>query len=155
MLSTMLALTLHVLSAVVWVGGMFAAYVCLRPAAGVLEPPQRLRLWRNFFAKFFPWVWVAVLLLLASGYWMLVSTFGGFAGAPIYIQLMQGLGWLMIALFVWLFHGPWLALKRAVDAQDWPAAVPQLGRIRQIIMINLPLGLIVVIIGGTGRYWGI
>ena len=155
MLSTMLALTLHVLSAVVWVGGMFAAYVCLRPAAGVLEPPQRLRLWRNFFAKFFPWVWVAVLLLLASGYWMLVNTFGGFAGAPIYIQLMQGLGWLMIVLFVWLFHGPWLALKRAVDAQDWPAAVPQLGRIRQIIMLNLPLGLIVVIIGGTGRDWGI
>ena len=155
MLSTTLALALHVLGAVVWVGGMFAAYVCLRPAAGVLEPPQRLRLWRNFFAKFFPWVWVAVLLLLASGYWMLVKTFGGFAGAPIYIQLMQGLGWLMIVLFVWLFHGPWLALKRAVDAQDWPAAVPQLGRIRQIIMLNLPLGLIVVIIGGTGRYWGI
>ena len=155
MLSTTLALALHILGAVVWVGGMFAAYVCLRPAAGVLEPPQRLRLWRNFFAKFFPWVWVAVLLLLASGYWMLVKTFGGFAGAPIYIQLMQGLGWLMIALFVWLFHGPWLALKRAVDAQDWPAAVPQLGRIRQIIMLNLPLGLIVVIIGGTGRYWGI
>ena len=155
MLSTALALTLHVLGAVVWVSGMFAAYVCLRPAAGVLEAPQRLRLWRNFFAKFFPWVWVAVLLLLASGYWMLVTTFGGFAGAPIYIQLMQGLGWLMIVLFVWLFHGPWLALKHAVDAQDWPAAVPQLGRIRQIIMINLPLGLIVVIIGGTGRYWGI
>ena len=155
MLSTTLALALHVLGAVVWVGGMFAAYVCLRPAAGVLEPPQRLRLWRNFFAKFFLWVWVAVLLLLASGYWMLVNTFGGFAGAPIYIQLMQGLGWLMIVLFVWLFHGPWLALKRAVDAQDWPAAVPQLGRIRQIIMLNLPLGLIVVIIGGTGRYWGI
>jgi len=155
MLSTTLALALHVLGAVVWVGGMFAAYVCLRPAAGVLEPPQRLRLWRNFFAKFFPWVWVAVLLLLASGYWMLVNTFGGFAGAPIYVQLMQGLGWLMIVLFVWLFHGPWLALKRAVDAQDWPAAVPQLGRIRQIIMLNLPLGLIVVIIGGTGRYWGI
>ena len=155
MLSTTLALALHALGAVVWVGGMFAAYVCLRPAAGVLEPPQRLRLWRNFFAKFFPWVWVAVLLLLASGYWMLVNTFGGFAGAPIYVQLMQGLGWLMIVLFVWLFHGPWLALKRAVDAQDWPAAVPQLGRIRQIIMLNLPLGLIVVIIGGTGRYWGI
>ena len=29
-----LALTLHILGAVVWVGGMFAAYVCLRPAAG-------------------------------------------------------------------------------------------------------------------------
>ena len=62
---------------------------------------------------------------------------------------MQGIGLLMVALFVWLFHGPWLKFKRAVDAQDWPAAGAQLNRIRQIIMINLPLGLIVVVIGGT------
>jgi uncharacterized membrane protein len=95
-----------------------------------------------------------VLLLLGSGYWMLLTTFGGFKGAPLYINLMQGIGWLMVALFVWLFHGPWLKFKRAVDAQDWPAAGGYLSRIRQIIMINLPLGLSVVVIGGTGRYWG-
>ncbi len=154
MLETTFALTFHILGAVVWVGGMFAAYMCLRPAAGALEPPQRLRLWRAFFAKFFPWVWAAVVLLLTSGYWMLLTTFGGFAGAPIYIDLMQGIGWLMIALYVWLFHGPWLKFKRAVDAQDWPAAAAHLNRIRQVIMINLPLGLIVVVIGGSGRYWG-
>jgi len=154
MLETTFALTFHILGAVVWVGGMFAAYMCLRPAAGALEPPHRLRLWRAFFAKFFPWVWAAVALLLTSGYWMLLTTFGGFAGAPIYIDLMQGIGWLMIALYVWLFHGPWLKFKRAVDAQDWPAAAAHLNRIRQVIMINLPLGLIVVVIGGSGRYWG-
>ena len=153
-METTLALTLHIFGAVVWVGGMFAAYVCLRPAAGALEPPQRLALWRRFFAKFFPWVWVSILLLLASGYWMLLTTFGGFKGAPLYINLMQTIGLVMIALFVWLFHGPWLKFKRAVDAQDWPSAAAQLNRIRQIIMINLPLGLIVVVIGGTGRYWG-
>ena len=154
MLQTALALTIHVLGAVVWVGGMFAAYVCLRPAAGALEPPQRLRLWRRFFAKFFPWVWACILLLLLSGYWMLLTGFGGFAGAPLYINLMQAIGWLMIALYIWLFHGPWLKFKRAVDAQDWPTAGARLSRIRQIIMINLPLGLIVVVIGGTGRFWG-
>ena len=143
MMETTLALTLHILGAVVWVGGMFAAYVCLRPAAGALEPPQRLALWRRFFAKFFPWVWVSILLLLASGYWMLLTTFGGFKGAPLYINLMQTIGLVMIALYVWLFHGPWLKFKRAVDAQDWPSAAAQLSRIRQIIMINLPLGLIV------------
>ena len=147
-------LCLHILSAVVWVGGMFAAYMCLRPAAGALEPPQRLRLWRAFFQKFFPWVWAAVLLLLVSGYWMLITTFGGFAGAPLYINLMQALAWVMIALFVWLFHGPWLAFKRAVDAQDWPAAAAHINCIRQIIMINLPLGLVVIAVGGTGRLWG-
>jgi uncharacterized membrane protein len=154
MLETTLALTFHILGAVVWVGGMFAAYVCLRPAAGVLEGPQRLKLWRGFFAKFFPWVWVSLVLLLGSGYWMLLTAFGGFKGAPLYIHLMQGIGWLMVALFVWMFHGPWLKFKRAVDAQDRPAAGEQIELIRQIIMVNLPLGLIVVVIGGTGRFWG-
>ena len=150
---TMIALALHIVSAVVWVGGMFAAYMCLRPAAGPLEAPQRLALWRRFFQKFFPWVWASVLLLLATGYWMMLTSFGGFARAPLYINLMQTLGWVMIGLFLWLFHGPWLAFKRAVDAQDWPTAGAKLSRIRQIIMVNMPLGLIVAIIGATGRLW--
>jgi uncharacterized membrane protein len=99
-------LALHILAATVWVGGMFAAYLCLRPAAGFLEGPQRLQLWRNFFAKFFPWVWASVLTLLASGYWMLIADFGGFAGAPLYVNLMQALGLVMAALFFWLYHDP-------------------------------------------------
>jgi uncharacterized membrane protein len=147
------ALTLHILGAVIWVGGMFAAYVCLRPAAGPLEPPQRLKLWRDFFAKFFLWVWVSAILLIASGYWMLIVYFGGFANAPPYVDVMQALGWVMVVLFVALFHGPWLKFKRAVDAGDWASAGARLNQIRQIIMINLPIGLIVTIVGGTGRYW--
>jgi uncharacterized membrane protein len=148
------ALALHILGAVVWVGGMFAAYLSLRPAAGALDPPVRLKPWRAFFAKCLPWVWVAILLLLAGGYWMVVMTFGGFARLPLYINLMQGLGWVMIVLFLWLFHGPWLKFKRAVAASDWPTAAANLNRIRQIIAVNLPLGLLVVIIGASGRYWG-
>lgn len=148
-----LALTLHVLSAVVWVGGMFAAYVCLRPAAGVLDTPQRLKLWRGFFARFLPWVWAAAVLLVVTGYWMLLVYFGGFAGTPPYVDVMQALGWVMVLLFAGLFHGPWLKFKRAVDAGDWPAAGASLHQIRRIIAINLPIGLIVVVIGGTGRYW--
>ena len=38
------ALALHIFGAVVWVGGMFAIYVCLRPALDALEPPPRIRL---------------------------------------------------------------------------------------------------------------
>jgi uncharacterized membrane protein len=41
-----------------------------------------------------------------------------------------------------------------VDASDWPEAGEKLDRIRQIISVNLPLGLIVAIVGATGRYWG-
>jgi uncharacterized membrane protein len=151
---TALAIALHILGAVIWVGGMFAIYVALRPALGTLGPPQRLRLMRATFGTFCPWVWVAILLLLASGYWMVLMTFGGFARIGLHIHLMQGIGWVMIALFVWLFHGPWLALKRAVEAEDWPRAGASLNRIRQIIAVNLPLGLLVVVIGASGRYWG-
>jgi uncharacterized membrane protein len=151
---TALALALHILGAVVWVGGMFAFHVCLRPALGALEPPQRLRLMRATLGAFFVWVWVSIVLLLASGYWMLFATFGGFAGARLHVHLMQGIGLVMVALFLWLFHGPWLALKRGADAGDWPRAAAGLNRIRQIIAVNLPLGLIVVVIGASGRYWG-
>src|SRR3981081_90251 len=43
-MTTAVALAVHIFGAVIWVGGMFAIYVCLRPALGTLDPPQRLRL---------------------------------------------------------------------------------------------------------------
>jgi uncharacterized membrane protein len=82
------------------------------------------------------------------------ATFGGFAKLPLYVNLMQAIGWVMILLYLWLFHGPWLRLKRAVAAADWLVAGANLNRIRQIIAVNLPLGLLVVIVGASGRYWG-
>jgi uncharacterized membrane protein len=97
-MTTAVALAVHIFGAVIWVGGMFAIYVCLRPALGMLDPPQRLRLMRVTFQKFFLWVWVAILLLLASGYCIVFMRFGGFAGAGLHIHLMQMIGWLMIAL---------------------------------------------------------
>ena len=49
--------------------------------------------------------------------------------------------------------GPRLAFKCAADAQDWPSAGLSLERIRQIIAVNLPLGLLVVLIAASGRFW--
>jgi uncharacterized membrane protein len=148
------AVALHVVGAVVWVGGMFLLYVCLRPALGTLDPPQRFRLMRGTLAKFLPFVWAAILLILASGYWMLFVTFGGFSQVGMHIHWMQLFGWAMVGLFMWLFHGPWLAFKRAVDAEEWPKAAAGLDQIRQIVAVNLPLGFLVVVIGVGGRYWG-
>jgi uncharacterized membrane protein len=149
-----LAIALHVFAAVVWVGGMFLVYVCLRPSLAVLEPPERFRLMRATLAKFFPWVWACIILILTTGYWMLFVTFEGFSGVGMHIHWMQLFGWAMVGLFIWLFHGPWLAFKRAVDAQDWANAAASLEQIRQIVVVNMPVGFVVIILGAAGRYWG-
>ncbi len=144
-----LSLFLHVLSVVVWVGGMFFAYMTLRPvAASVLEPPQRLTLWAGVFDRFFPWVWVSVLLILASGLYML-HLMG--AGAPKYAYLMLVLGVAMIVIFGQVFFSPYKKLKRAVAAQDWPAGGAALAQIRRLIGINLIIGLATIAVVFAGR----
>lgn len=147
------AIVLHVLSAVAWVGGMFFAWMVLRPVAGtLLEPPLRLMLWLRVFDRFFPWVWASVLALLASGYWMLFTVFGGFAGAGLHIHLMQALGLLMMVLFMVVYFVFYPALGRAVVAEDWPTGAKNLGRIRRVVGINTLLGVAVIAIGSGGSY---
>ena len=132
----------HVLATVVWVGGMLFAHQCLRPVAlAQLEGPQRLRLWNGVFGRFFPWVWVSVATLLASGH-ALILQFGGFKGLPVHVHLMTGVGYLMAAIFAYIFFIPYQALKKNVAAQIWPAAGVALNRIRVLVGTNLTLGLL-------------
>jgi uncharacterized membrane protein len=149
-----LGLTLHILGAMVWVGGMFLAYMVLRPVAGALEAPVRLVLWRGVFARFFPWVWASIVALLLSGYGMLFFALGGFAGAGVHVHVMNLTGLVMMALFLHLYFAPWRRMQRALDAGDNAAAAAQLGQIRTIVAINLVFGLITSVIGASGRYWG-
>ena len=150
-----IALSLHLLAAVVWVGGMFFAYLCLRPvAAAQLEPPLRLALWNQVFARFFRWVWLAVVLLPVTGYWMIFAGFGGMENMSWSIHTMQATGLLMIAIYLFLFFGPYPELRRAVNDQRWPDGAAALNRIRQLVLTNLILGLITVAVAGGGRWLG-
>ena len=145
---------LHVLSVVVWVGGMFFAYMCLRPvAASQLEPPQRLKLWVGVFAKFFPFVWVAVILILLTGYAMISTLFGGMANAPIFVHVMNGNGIIMMLIFMHVFFAPYNRLKKAVAAEDWPAGGKSLGQIRMLVGLNTLIGVVTVCIAAAGRYF--
>lgn len=148
-----LLIAIHVLAVVVWVGGMFFAYMVLRQSAGPLEAEARLALWHRVFRRFFPWVWSSVVLLLASGYGMMFLYFGGFAGAGLYIQVMQGIGIVMMMLFLHLFFVPWRRFSDAVERNHFPEAVKQLGQIRRVVAVNLVLGLVTIIVGASGRFW--
>jgi uncharacterized membrane protein len=145
-------LAAHILAALFWVGGMAFAYMVLRPAAGALEAPVRLTLWRDVFRRFLPWVGVAIVALLVSGYAMMFMTYGGFR-APLYIHVMQGTGILMMLLYLHLYFAPWRRLQTTVRDADWPNAAKHLAMIRKLVAINLGLGVITVLVGSTGRFW--
>lgn len=147
-----LAITVHVLATVVWVGGMFFAYLALRPAAAALEAPQRLMLWSASLGRFFAWVWAAVVLLPASGYWMILGPFGGFANIGLYVHLMQALGVAMILIFLHVYFAPYGRLRRSLAASDFKAAGAALNQIRVLVAVNLTLGLITIVVGTAGAY---
>ena len=148
-----LALTLHVLSTVIWVGGMFFAHMALRPVvASVLEPPLRLTLMSQVLSRFFPWVWLSVVLLWATGFWMIFGTFGGMAGVGIYVHIMLTIALIMTFIYMYISFVPFPVLKQNVADKNFPEAGKGLASIRQLIGINLWLGLIVIIVGTAGRF---
>lgn len=130
---------LHVLSVTIWVGGMFFAYMVLRPsAAKMLQAPERLGLWNDVFARFFKWVWLFSLLTVFSGLY-LIHLYGGMGNVSHAVHVMLLLGVLMLGIFVYLFFALYRPFAAAVQAQDWPRAGALLGSIRKLVATNLAL----------------
>lgn len=150
---TGLALSLHALAAVIWVGGMFFAYMAMRPAVvRVVDASQRPLLWCHALSLFFRWVGAGIAVLLVTGYG-LIHTYGGMGNVNWHIHVMHGLGLLMMLLFLHIVFAPYKRLKQAIDNGDTKEGKRRVGQIRKFVAINLVLGLIVVIIATGGRYW--
>lgn len=159
-------LFLHVLAVVVWVGGMFVMHFAVRPsAAELLQPPQRLPLMAATLRRFFGWVTIAVLTVLATGLLMFFgigmaagATLGakhafveGLRLAHLSVHIMFAVGLVMMAIYAHIRTAPFKRLQKAVAAQDWAAAAPQLNQIRVLVAINLVLGIAVIAVATLGR----
>ena len=144
--------TIHVLSIIVWVGGMAFAHLFLRPAVAQLEPAVRLRLMHDVLGRFFKAVLVASLLALASGLWMLgrvakqVVQSGGSFDMPLAWTVMTVLGLAMVAIFMHIRFALYKRLGRAVAASEWGAAGAALAQTRKWVLVNLCLGVLVVVV---------
>ena len=140
----------HLVSLVVWVGGMFFTLACLRPALGLLDGPLRLRLMHEVMRRFFDVVSIAIGLMLVSGAWMLwlavrASTPPGLTfNMPLDWLAMIVLGLVMIAVFGHIRFNLFKRLRVAVQAQDWPAGAAALGGIRRWVTVNLVIGVAVI-----------
>ena len=141
---------LHLLGVVLWIGGMFFAYFALRPAAAALPPPQRLPLLADALRRFFGWVGIAIVAIVASGAWLVVRM-GGSTAVGGGVQVMAALGIVMTLVFAYVVLSPYAALRRAVAAGDWPAGGAAMATIRHLVGVNLALGVLTLSIAVLSR----
>ncbi|PLZ01533.1 hypothetical protein CY652_15590 [Burkholderia sp. WAC0059] len=135
-------LFLHLLAVAVWVGGMVFAHFCLRPALEDLSPQLRLPLWESVFGRFFNWVGVSVIVILATGGGLL-SQFGG-GHAPWQLNAMAGLGVLMMLTFGHIRFALFPRIRRAVQSQRWPDGARSVATVRRLVLVNIVLGVVTI-----------
>lgn len=146
-----IALFIHLLCAAFWVGGMATLHFAVRPSAvATLEPPLRLRMMAATLRRFFVGVDAAVTLLFVTGVAMILAT-GGFGAVHWRIEAMMGIAIVMAAIYVYIRASVFKALRRAVEDGAWPVAAARLNTVRQLVMVNLALGVVVFGVATIGR----
>ena len=146
-----LLVLLHLLGAIAWVGGMWFAYFCLRPAAAeTLDPTKRLPLWVATFERFLRYIATAVVVIVISGFTMLIQA--GLRAAPVGWLVMAGLGLVMTIIFSYVYLILFPRLRVHCLALAWPNAAIAMNDIRRLVAINLALALFTVIVAVFARY---
>lgn len=129
----------HLAAGVVWLGGMTLVVWVLRPVVIYrLAPPERLVLMTDVLSRFFLLVWISILLLLVSGFWMLSVL--DMKLAPKGWHAMSVIGVIMCAVFAHIWFAPFKRLKNAVALSDWHVAGRALAQIHPFVLTNLYLG---------------
>jgi uncharacterized membrane protein len=147
-----IAKLLHLISAIVWMGGMTFMLFALRPSiTALMEPQPRARLMGEVWQRFFAMVAVAVLVLFATGTHLYTSAFkaakaaGGAGSVPLGWNLMLVIGMLMFLIFGHIYFAGFRKFKRAVAAAEWPVAAKAAGLIHKLVVVNFVLGWLAII----------
>jgi len=144
--------TVHLLSIIVWIGGMVFGHFFLRPAVAALEPAVRVRLMHDVLGRFFNAVLVAAVLALVSGSWLIgqvakqVVQSGAHFTMPVEWMVMSGLGGAMALIFVFIRWVLFRRLGHAVAASNWADGGAALNQIRTWVAVNLVLGVVIVLV---------
>ena len=143
---------LHLVAAIIWMGGMTFMLFSLRPAAlQVLEPQVRARLMGAVWRRFFGLVLAAIAVLLLTGGQMFASgvraaqAAGNSASSmPLGWTLMAGLGVAMILIFGHIYFAGFAKFKRALAAEQWPVAAQAAAQIHRLVIANFVLGWLAI-----------
>lgn len=145
---------LHVLSAIVWVGGMIAIRFAVHPAMQHIDDAQTklartLEALRNFFLIVIPMIVILIITAAVMAIGFNFKEVGGFMYGMVHVK--EALWTIMTINFVIIYVRRNRA-ERSFLAGDLAECKRQLGPVSKIfIPVNIFLGLIAVFIGITLR----
>ncbi len=142
---------LHLVAAIVWMGGMAFMLVALRPAAiSVLDGATRLRLMGAVWQRFFIAVAVSIAVLFTTGTNLYTTVFraaklaSGTGSVPLGWNIMLALGLLMMLIFGHIFFAGFAKFKRACAASDPVLASKAAAQIHALVQTNFVLGWLAI-----------
>lgn len=147
-----LILFLHVLSAVVWVGGMIAMRFAAHHAFMELEPPVRLARTAHALKRLFAIVAPFIVILLITALIMAIGM-GLHQGEDRVIAFTKEGIWSVMTLNYLMMVVRRNAAQKLIDAGDFPAAKARLTHIgTYMVPMNIILGIIAIYLGATLRF---
>jgi uncharacterized membrane protein len=142
----------HVLSAVVWIGGMVAIRFAVHPAIQSLED-NRLKLGKTIeiVGRLFNIVIIFIIILIFTATIMAVGM--DFKHSPLYwlVHVKEGIWMVMTMNFTYMYIKR-LKAKKLYDSGDLAGAKKQIGKFANILLpINIILGVLAIYAGVTLR----
>ena len=143
---------LHVISAVIWVGGMIAIRFAVHYSIQNIEDPKiKLARTLELLKRFFNMVIPAILTLLITAIIMIIAL--GFKGTELYnIVVIKEIIWSIMTLIFITIYIRRIKAQKAFDNNDFLNAKNNLLPIATyFIPVNIVLGLVAIFLGITLR----
>ena len=131
---TAVANWLHILAILIWIGGMLYTLFVLRPSLSVLGE-EKGKLVITVMGRFFPLVWLAVVLLFITGGYRVQH----YLDSGIFLSKLA-VYTVMVLVFSYIYFVLFRKL-RAVEKDEKPKIV---AKITGLIRLNFGLGLLVI-----------
>jgi uncharacterized membrane protein len=147
-----LAVFLHVISAVLWVGGMIAIRFAVHYSIqNIVEPKIKIERTLENLKRFFNMVIPAIIILLVTAVFLILSL--GFKGTPLYsfVIAKEAIWTIMTIVFIIIYIKRNKAEKAFIEG-DFLGAKNNLTPIaKYFIPLNIILGIVAIYLGVTLR----
>lgn len=141
-------LFLHVLSAIIWIGGMIAIRFAVHYSVQQIEEPSiKLRTTLQNLRFFFKWVIPSIIMLILTALIMMLAIDFKAIGMNGFVHIKEAVWTVMTLLFILIYTKHYKALI-AYEKSDFSSVKQQLKPIASyLIPINIVLGLIALLLG--------